>query len=77
LSVIPNPSRSLLTIMAPGRQIETLSLADISGAVVYTGNNYRGSRVMTDVGSLPAGNYFYTITTTGHEMLRGKLVVAH
>lgn len=55
-TLLPNPTRSMLTIRANGRQYHSLQITDAAGRQVYSAA-YAGSEVTVDVRMLPAGNY--------------------
>lgn len=55
-TLLPNPTRSMLTIRANGRQYHSLQITDAAGRQVYSAE-YAGSEVTVDVRMLPAGNY--------------------
>lgn len=55
-TLLPNPTRSVLTIRANGRQYHSLLVTDAAGRQVYSGA-FTGSETTVDVRVLPAGNY--------------------
>ncbi len=55
-TLLPNPTRSVLTIRANGRQYQSLIITDAAGRQVYSGA-FTGSETTVDVRVLPAGNY--------------------
>ncbi|MEY4594180.1 MAG: hypothetical protein RIQ47_590 [Bacteroidota bacterium] len=75
VQLVPNPSKGFLTISGKLTNELTLRLMDTSGRTVIDRSNvYAGQEL--DIRQLPAGIYFYSITTDDSQVLRtGKLVV--
>jgi uncharacterized protein (DUF1501 family) len=77
----PNPARgtTVITFAANGSGITTIQLFDESGRLVRTlvqQEFSRGQHEFTlDCGALPAGNYFYRLTTSSGESATQKMLV--
>ncbi|MCF6172105.1 MAG: T9SS type A sorting domain-containing protein [Bacteroidales bacterium] len=70
LAVYPNPATSLINLNIPaGQYFVSTFIMDISGKLVYRGNNQK----QIDVSKLDAGIYFVTVRT-GASVFSGKFI---
>jgi choice-of-anchor B domain-containing protein len=61
LSIYPNPATDILNISSANRDINEISLVDISGKLVYRNTNMKTLSTTVEVTALSKGIYFVTI----------------
>ncbi len=64
LSLYPNPTSELININSSNREINQVSLTDISGKLVYLNSNLQSLSTVIDVSALAKGIYFVTINNS-------------
>jgi choice-of-anchor B domain-containing protein len=64
LSIYPNPASEIVNINSSSRDINTVSLIDISGKLVYQVSNLKTLSTSVDVSMLANGIYFVTINNS-------------
>ncbi len=75
IQVFPNPVTSIATIVFPNpdNDLYNFNVFDLTGRIVQTKNNIRGTKVYFDKTDLPAG--IYLIELTGKERFVKKVIV--
>ncbi|NCX94834.1 MAG: T9SS C-terminal target domain-containing protein [Chitinophagia bacterium] len=72
VSLFPNPATQCLNINAPAEQAFVCTLHSMTGAIAAT---YTGKGMATfAVNNLPAGSYYYTVTTLTGELLHNGML---
>lgn len=75
LSVYPNPSNSIVNFEFDIPQENAIFiLSDITGRLVFTEQNIKGSKYMFEGSQLPSGIYIYNIEIS-NKSFRGKLLI--
>ena len=76
ISVFPNPTSNQLTIMSKQLSIIGIAINNLLGQRVFTKTEPVGgiTNDKIDVSELPAGIYFYELTTNNSQVVKGKFV---
>jgi hypothetical protein len=76
-TLLPNPfhETAKLTFNTSKIQEGTIEIKNIFGALVSPPKHFAGNTIQLQRNNLPAGIYFYTITTKANQILNGKFII--
>ncbi len=72
INVFPNPTYSILNFEAEAT-IENLIIFDMTGKVLFV-SDYENRIITVDVKNWAAGEYYYSLTTTGNISIKSKFI---
>lgn len=75
-TISPNPTSNVVRINMLHENMQSITLTDLSGKILYQQQNIHTSELDLDL-PLPAGLYFLTVITDDNKRLTQKLVISH